>query len=125
MKSFTSFFAPSAPQAVASSRLAPNLEPAKALEFLEQQKPALIDIRTPDEYAQGRLKDAALMDFYAPDFAEKLGKLDKSANYLIYCRSGKRSGKALETMGQLGFTGAHDIAGGIIAWTAAGLPVVK
>ena len=65
------------------------------------------------------------MDYYAPAFKDKLSKLDKSAKYLIYCRSGKRSAAALKMMQDLGFSDIHDIAGGITAWQAAGLPVVK
>ena len=109
----------------AQRELAVHLPPVQALNWLEQEKPLLLDIRTPDEYAQGHLKDSVVMDFYAPDFAEKLGQLDKTAKYLIYCRTGRRSGKALETMQQLGFTQAHDIEGGITAWAAAGYPVIK
>ncbi|MCX5793659.1 MAG: rhodanese-like domain-containing protein [Elusimicrobia bacterium] len=117
---------PAAPRELSRAENLPlHVPPAQALNYLEQEKPVLLDIRTPDEYAQGHLKDSTVIDFYAPDFAEKLGKLDKSAKYLIYCRTGRRSGKALETMQQLGFTQAHDIEGGITAWTAAGYPVVK
>lgn len=124
LKNFTAFLSPT-PQKLSPSGLPLNLAPAKARAWLEEASPVLLDIRTPDEYAQERLKGAALLDFYAPDFVEKLGLLDKSAKYLIYCRSGNRSGKALETMGQLGFTEAHHIEGGITAWTAAGYPTVK
>ncbi|HNW43304.1 MAG TPA: rhodanese-like domain-containing protein [Elusimicrobiales bacterium] len=123
MKSFAAFFTAPAPKKLSPAGLPPSLPPADALAYLTAEKPALLDIRTPDEYAQGSLKDAVLLDFYAPDFSEKLGRLDKAAKYLIYCRSGRRSAKALETMAQLGFTEAHDIKGGITAWAAAGYPV--
>jgi rhodanese-related sulfurtransferase len=125
LKSFTAFFTPSAALQQPPAGVTLNMPPAAALAYLETEKPVLLDIRTPDEYAQGHLKGSVLLDFYAADFAEKLAKLDKAAKYLIYCRSGRRSGKALETMGQLGLAQAHDIEGGITAWTAAGLPVVK
>jgi phage shock protein E len=126
LKSFASFFSPQAEPTVQKAAALPaNLSPEQAKAWLETDTPALLDIRTPEEYAQGRLKDSQLMDFYAPDFAERLGKLDKGAKYLIYCRSGKRSGKALETMAGLGFTQARDIEGGINAWIAAGLPTVN
>ena len=124
LKSFTAFFA-SAPEKLSPAGLPLNLAPAGALAYLEKEKPVLLDVRTPDEYAQGRLKDSTLMDFYSPDFSEKLGKLDKAAKYLVYCRSGNRSGKALAMMVKLGFTEVQHIEGGITAWTAAGYPVVK
>lgn len=125
LKSFAALFSPPKPEAREKSVLPVNLPPAAAKEWLETEKPSLIDIRTPEEFAQGRLAGAQLMDFYAPDFAEKLGKLDKNAKYLIYCRSGRRSASALETMSALGFREARDIAGGINAWSAAGYPVLR
>lgn len=103
-----------------------NIPPGEAKRFIETKHPMVIDIRTPEEHAAGHLETADMnMDFYAPDFKDKLAALDRSAKYLIYCRSGGRSGRTLVTMKDLGFTEAHDIAGGINAWTAAGFPVVK
>ena len=64
-----------------------------------------------------------LVDFYAADFAEQLAALDTDVPYLVYCRSGNRSGQALGVMEQLGFASAVDVDGGIVAWADAGLPV--
>ncbi|HEY9842181.1 MAG: rhodanese-like domain-containing protein [Candidatus Sericytochromatia bacterium] len=85
----------------------------------------LIDVRTPEEFAQGHLQEAALMNFYDADFREKLLNMDRNQPYIIYCRSGNRSGKALAMMRELGFRNAYDIQGGILAWQAAGFAVVK
>ncbi len=74
----------------------------------------LIDVRTQQEWDAGHYEEAdALIDFYAPDFAQQLDALDKSTQYFIYCRSGSRSGMALRTMRSLGFTKVYDLAGGI------------
>ncbi|MBI5745197.1 MAG: rhodanese-like domain-containing protein [Elusimicrobia bacterium] len=103
-----------------------NVRPQDVAAFTAAMRPVVIDIRRPEEYAAGHLSAASLqLDYYAPDFKDQLAKLDKTVPYLIYCRSGHRSGLALAMMQELGFTQAHDIAGGITAWTAAGLPVVK
>lgn len=83
----------------------------------------VLDVRTPEEFAEGHLEGAVLVDFYATDFAEQLAALDTDVPYLVYCRSGNRSGQALGVMEQLGFTSAVDVDGGIVAWTGAGLPV--
>jgi rhodanese-related sulfurtransferase len=83
----------------------------------------VLDVRTPEEFAEGHLEGAVLVDFYAADFAEQLAALDTDVPYLVYCRSGNRSGQALGVMEQLGFTSAVDVDGGIVAWTGAGLPV--
>jgi rhodanese-related sulfurtransferase len=65
-----------------------------------------------------------MLDFYAPDFADRLAQLDPDVPYLIYCRSGNRSGQTLALMEDLGFTDVADVDGGILAWGDAGLPVV-
>lgn len=103
-----------------------NIAPEEAKRFMELQNPVVIDIRRPEEYAAGHLEKVNMnLDYYAPDFKDQLAKLDKTAKYLIYCRSGVRSGKTLILMKDMNFTEAHDIAGGINAWIAAGYPVVQ
>lgn len=103
-----------------------NIKPAEVRAFLESRKPVVIDIRTAEEHASGYIEPTHLvMDYYATDFKDKLAKLDKNASYLIYCRSGRRTGAALLAMKELGFRDGHDIEGGITAWIAAGFPVVK
>ena len=83
----------------------------------------VLDVRTPEEYAEGRLEGAVLVDFYDDDFADQLAALDPDAPYLVYCRSGNRSGQALAVMEQLGFSSVVNVDGGIVAWAGAGLPV--
>ncbi|MGI9595582.1 MAG: rhodanese-like domain-containing protein, partial [Acidimicrobiales bacterium] len=85
----------------------------------------VLDVRTPDEFAQGHVEGATMIDFYAPDFEERLAELDRERPYLLYCRSGSRSGQTTAIMEQLGFSNVADIDGGITAWTEAGLPVTN
>ena len=85
----------------------------------------LLDVRTPDEVAQGVIKNAANIDFYDGSFMTALDKLDKSKPVLIYCRSGRRSGVAMSKMSELGFTEIYNLQGGIIEWANAGEEVVK
>jgi rhodanese-related sulfurtransferase len=86
----------------------------------------VIDIRTQEEYDAGHLAAVNMrIDYYAPDFKDQLDKLDKNAKYLLYCRTGHRTGITLGIMANMGFTDIHDIDGGINAWIAAGWPVVK
>jgi rhodanese-related sulfurtransferase len=85
----------------------------------------VLDVRTPEEFAEGRLDAAVLVDFYDADFVDQLAGLDTDVPYLVYCRSGNRSGEVLRVMGQLGFSSVVDVDGGIIAWAGAGLPVVS
>ena len=83
----------------------------------------VLDVRTPEEFAEGHLEGAVLVDFYDADFAEQLTALDPEVPYLVYCRSGNRSGQTLSIMQDLGFESAVDVDGGIVAWAGSGLPV--
>lgn len=76
----------------------------------------IIDARTPMEYAAGTLPNAINIDVKADDFAEKIDALDKSATYLMHCKSGKRSMKASEIMIELGFLDVTNMDGGYLAW---------
>ncbi|NMM24718.1 MAG: rhodanese-like domain-containing protein [Phycicoccus sp.] len=57
------------------------------------------------------------------DFATRVAALDKTATYAVYCRSGNRSGTALQQMSAAGFTHVYDLAGGIGAWQNMGGPM--
>lgn len=79
----------------------------------------LIDVRTPQEYAQGHLIGAQNIDFLGKGFLNQIQQLDKSRPIAIYCRSGKRSNAAAQQLLHEGFTVA-DLQGGIMAWQKAG-----
>lgn len=83
----------------------------------------VLDVRTPGEFAQGRLANAINVDFQSGYFEEEVSKLDKNATYAVYCRSGNRSGEAVKVMEELGFTDMYDMNGGVIDWAAAGKPL--
>ena len=85
----------------------------------------ILDVRTPNEVAQGIIKNAVKIDFYDKNFQTELDKLDKSKPVLIYCRSGRRSGIAMATMRDLGFSEVYNLQGGIIEWSEAGLDIEK
>lgn len=84
----------------------------------------VLDLRTPEEYAAGHIEDSVLIDFYSPDFQAQLDALDKDTPYLIYCRSGNRSGQTVTMMEDLGFRTVYEVEGGIVNWAGAGFPVV-
>lgn len=84
----------------------------------------VIDVRTPSEFTAGHLPNAQNLDVEAGDFDQRITGLDKGASYALYCRSGRRSGIALEKMESAGFTKVVHLSGGIGAWTAAGRQLV-
>lgn len=85
----------------------------------------LLDVRTPSEYGDERLAGAMLLDYYSPSFKEELDKLDRGKTYLVYCRTGNRSGKAASLMTEMRFRNVHHLSGGIVKWKEAGLPTVR
>lgn len=85
----------------------------------------VLDVRTPEEFAEGHLADAVNIDFYAGDFADQLAALDPETPYVLYCRSGNRSGTTAEMMEELGFADVTEVDGGILAWEQAGLPITR
>ena len=84
-----------------------------------------LDVRTPGEFAEGHVEGARLMDFQSGNFENEIATLDKNATYAIYCRSGNRSGQAVKTMQDAGFTNVFNMNGGVIDWANAGFPLVK
>ena len=98
--------------------------PAVAAELAADPSVTVIDVRTPDEFAEGHLEGATMIDFSSPTFADDVAALDPAGNYLVYCRSGNRSGQAVAVMQQLGFERVWDMEGGVVAWSGAGLPLV-
>lgn len=85
----------------------------------------ILDIRTPAEYKKERLFDSIQIDYYSKSFTHLLNDLDKDKSYLVYCRSGNRSGRALSLFKTLGFKNVYNLDQGIKGWRRAGYPTVQ
>jgi rhodanese-related sulfurtransferase len=85
----------------------------------------LVDVRTPEEFNEGHIKNAGNIDFYESDFLTQMNKLDKNKPLYIYCRSGGRSGKAAIQLKEQGFTEVYDLQGGILDWGKNNFEIVK
>ncbi len=96
---------------------------AAALEALTtRHKALLVDVRTPEEFAQGHISGAVNMPLEAFDPAEV--PHEAGTQTVLYCHSGRRSKAAAEKMVAAGEPATH-LGGGISAWEAAGEPVVR
>lgn len=93
------------------------LEPAEYIKALQADNTAfLLDVRRADEYAEGHLPGAALLDVTdSIGFAEGMKSLDKEKTIYIYCRSGRRSQTAAKRLIDNGFR-VIDMQGGYNAW---------
>ena len=82
---------------------ADNADERVALTALSQPDAVLIDVRTPEEFAQGSLPGARQIEF--DQIAGQIAAVapDKSKPVILYCRSGRRSGIALKTLNDLGY----------------------
>jgi rhodanese-related sulfurtransferase len=82
----------------------------------------VIDVRTPEEISEGKITSNALeINFYDNDFEQQIRDLNRDEKYLLYCRSGSRSGKTLQLMEGLGFNNVLHLDGGKNAWDISGL----
>jgi len=82
-----------------------------------------IDVRTPEEYAAGHIPGAKLIPL--AELEARLSEVPRDRQVYLYCRSGRRSAKAAELLAKHGYTNIENIAGGILAWKAAGYPIEK
>ena len=109
--------APEAARNLAEAAAAAAQAPEKAI--------AVIDVRTPAEFAEGHIKGARNVDIASPDFRKNLAKLDPGKTYLVHCAAGGRSTRSLSVLSQLGFKSIIHLDGGLNSWKEAGLPLEK
>ena len=83
----------------------------------------ILDVRTADEFNSGHIAGAINIDYTSAQFTADVGMLDKTKQYLVYCRTGIRGAAATQIMVGLGFVNVQNIAGGITAWIQDGYPV--
>jgi rhodanese-related sulfurtransferase len=80
----------------------------------------IIDVRTPEEWSEGVIPHALLIDIYqGQGFIYKIDALDKSKHYYVYCKAGGRSAQACSIMNQLGFETTYNLMGGFMQWTGS------
>lgn len=84
--------------------------------ILELDDVQVIDVRTPEEFNAGHIKNAQNMDFYSPTFDELIKTLDKEKPVILYCRSGVRSANSAEKMEAAGFKAIYDLKEGYSKW---------
>ncbi|WP_029035593.1 rhodanese-like domain-containing protein [Salinimicrobium terrae] len=83
----------------------------------QDDKAVILDVRTEEEVEEGYIPGAKVIDIHkGQEFIDEIDKLDKSKNFYVYCRSGKRSAQACAIMDQKGFSNTYNLIGGFSKW---------
>jgi len=106
-----------------------TISPAEASDLIAKHKNnadfIILDVRTPREFKSGHIEKAILLDYYSKTYTDELKRLDKTKTYLIYCRTGNRTGKTMKMIKNMGFSRVYNMAKGIKGWRSKGFPVTK
>lgn len=102
-----------------------GVSPAQATQLINREDAIVIDVREPNEWAQGHIPNARHIPL--AQLESRLAELEKhkERTIVVNCRSGNRSGSACGKLRKAGFTKVFNLQGGILAWEQAGLPVSK
>ena len=84
-----------------------------------------LDVRTPEEVADGQIPNASTINFYDDGFVEKINLINKEKEIYVYCKMGGRSAQAAEILRKNGFKKVYNLDGGITAWEKQGYPIAK
>ena len=82
----------------------------------------VLDVREPEEYAQGHVSEA--LNLPQAELASRLDELPRHLPLALICRSGARSLRSAQFLKQVGFEQVVNVQGGTLAWRAAGKSLV-
>lgn len=99
--------------------------PADTAAWASSGEAVIVDVREQDEWDAGHIEGAIFIPL--GQLEKRIAELDayKGQTVILQCRSGRRSAAATGILTKAGFEKAHNMTGGILAWSKAGLPTVK
>ncbi len=102
-----------------------SVRPAEVLQLINRQDALVLDVRTDKEYQEGHILNS--MHVPLGMLSNRLSQLAayKQTPVVVVCRSGARSGQALGTLSKAGFEQVYNLAGGVMAWQSANMPLTK
>ncbi len=102
-----------------------QIEPTAAIRLMNNDDAVVLDVREAADFTNGHIRNARNVPMSAlKSQLDALAK-DKDKPVLAYCRSGNISGKACKILKRTGFSNVHNLAGGILSWQDANLPLTK
>jgi rhodanese-related sulfurtransferase len=101
-----------------------NVDSREVKKLLETSKNTyLIDVRTPQEYSQGRLPGATLIPI--SEFERHVAKVPRNKTIVVYCTVGARSKPVARYLSQLGYKDVLNMTDGLAGWSQNGFPVQR
>ena len=102
-----------------------EVDNAAALQLINHKNALVLDVREESEFSAGHIMGAKLIPLLK--LKERIGELElyRERPIVVVCRSGSRSSTASALLGNRGFAQAYNLAGGMMAWQKADLPVEK
>ncbi len=97
-----------------------DYSPQQVAALLARDEIQLIDVRQTHEHEAGRIAGGRLVEL--AELPARVDTVDRDRPVVFYCRSGARSAMATQAFRAAGFD-AHNMAGGLLEWDAAGLPL--
>ncbi len=101
-----------------------SLAPRPFGKLMQKNHVLVVDVRTPQEFAQGHLEGAANIDWLGGSLLTDLSAIDRAAPVLLYCGKGQRSAAAKAALVEAGFPRVYDLQGGMEAWQREGKTVI-
>lgn len=92
-----------------------TVDAAQFAEIIKSDSVVLVDVRTAEEYAAGHIPNAKNVDVLKSDFKDRVETLSKNKEIAVYCRSGKRSLMAANTLAKMGYK-VINLRGGWKEW---------
>ena len=111
--------------AIANNEIIVDVDAKTFSELSVSQPGTILDVRTPEEWAEGTLKDAVKMNYQGSNFESEIESLDKNVPVYVYCKRGGRSSSAADVLKEKGFTKVYNLDGGITSWQDQGFEIVK
>ena len=98
---------------------------AGALQMINHKDAVVLDVREQAEYQSGHLLNAKQIPLLK--LRDRIGELERYRDrpIVVVCRSGQRSATACAMLGREGFGQVYNLAGGVMAWQKANLPLEK
>jgi rhodanese-related sulfurtransferase len=102
-----------------------RLSPMDATQLINREDAVVLDVRSDGEFSQGHIVNA--VNIPQKSVQEQLGKLEKYRNRPIItaCRTGQIGSGVGNILRKNGFESVYNLAGGLVAWEGANLPLVK